>query len=224
VKIYSALYNTFQPLKSFYPGAEFIHAGPDTPLEAPGILVIWGGSDIHPALYHKENVASHVGGSPSIRDQAEAKLFAKAVEAGLVIFGVCRGAQLGCALSGGILVQDVSGHGHDHRMTTISGETIVTSSLHHQMMYPWDIPHRLLAWSSMPQSVIYVGLTEGEMEKWPKREYDGGEHVAPIEPEVVWFPQTKCLATQGHPEFMHPTTPYNLYMKKLLDEFAPRGN
>lgn len=213
----------FEPLKSFYPEAEFVQVGPDSELEAPGILVIWGGSDIHPAMYHRENVASHVSNTPSFRDQAEAKLFAKAVKAGVVIFGVCRGAQLGCALSGGILVQDATGHGAAHRMTTNQGEVMLTSSLHHQMMYPWDVPHQLLAWSSVPQSTVYDGLTEEEMEKWPKREYDGsGSTPAPIEPEVVWFPQTKCLAVQGHPEFMQATTPYNQYMKRLLDDFNPR--
>src|SRR3990167_1427424 len=108
------------PFDELYPEAEVIRdykfSGEFKP---PGILVLWGGEDIHPSFYNRPNVCSYVGFSPSMRDQIEAKLFARAVEAGLTVVGVCRGAQLGCALSGGILVQNITGHVSSHRMTTI---------------------------------------------------------------------------------------------------------
>ncbi len=161
-------------------------------------------------------MATYAGVSLSARDQAEAKLFAKAVDAGLVILGVCRGAQLGCALSGGILIQDVSGHGIDHMVTTIDGRSFRSSSLHHQMMYPWDVEHELIAWCNYPKSEDYVGLTDIEMEKWPTQQYDTKD--LPIEPEIVWFPKTKCLGIQGHPEMMDSDCIFNQYLQNLVKE------
>ena len=185
-------------------------------LEGPGALIIWGGSDIHPSLYLRENVATYTGNTLSARDQAEAKLFSKAVDAGLLILGVCRGAQLGCALSGGILIQDVHGHNNDHLVTTIDGKSFPSSSIHHQMMYPWQVPHELIAWTNYPRSDRYVGLTDQELELWPTREF--GQRQLPIEPEIVWFPATKCLGIQGHPEMMELHCGFNTYLKELVHQ------
>lgn len=185
----------------------------------PGILILWGGGDIHPSLYGRKNQGSFVGNFPSLRDQTEAKLFAQAVKANIPILGVCRGAQLGCAMSGGILVQHVEGHGMSHRITTVNGESFVSSSLHHQMMYPWAIEHKLLAWSTTPRSADYVGLSDEEWSKWPKRMYDELKQEDIVEPEFVFFPKTKCLGVQGHPEMMSPSCPHNQFMKKMIDEY-----
>ena len=190
--------------------------GADDELKDPGALIIWGGGDIHPSLYLRDNVATYTGETLSLRDQAEAKLFSKAVEAGLVILGVCRGAQLGCALAGGILVQNVSGHTHDHRVTTTEGRVFPSSSIHHQMMYPWKLEHELIAWTSYPRSGYYEGLTDKELEEWPTHKY--GERNLPIEPEIVWFPITKCLAIQGHPEMMPLNCTFNQYINELVQK------
>lgn len=221
MKIYSALYNGFRPLRTFYPEAERVILQGDDEFSGAGILILWGGSDIHPSIYNRPNIASFVGNAPSYRDQAEMKLFVKAVAAGIPIVGVCRGAQLACAMLGGILVQDVSGHGYgEHRITTSTGEVVVSSTVHHQMMYPWLIEHELLAWSTIPRSTLYEGLTDEELAKWPTKEYDAGSseaHIGVIEPEIVWFPQAKCLAIQGHPEYQDASTPFNQYIKRQLD-------
>jgi putative glutamine amidotransferase len=219
VKLYSALYNDFHPFDSFYPSAEKVVVKADAKLEAPGILIIWGGSDIHPALYNRPNTDSYVSLTPSPRDQAEAKLFAEAVRAGVFVVGVCRGAQLACALTGGILIQDVSGHSTGHRITTSDGQTLYSSSLHHQMMYPWEIPHELLAWSSTPKSVEYRGITDEELSRIPTREFEGSQGI--VEPEVVMFPTTRCLAIQGHPEYLDADHPFNLYVRSLLVSRIP---
>jgi len=216
MRLYSALYEEFYPFDLFLPEWKKIVVSPEDPLEGPGALIIWGGSDIHPSFYLRDNVHTFVGHAPSLRDQAEAKLFAKAVQAGLVILGVCRGAQLGCALSGGILIQNVSGHLNDHVITTIDDRSFPTSSIHHQMMYPWDIPHELIAWTNYPRSNTYEGLTDQELEKIPTHQY--GKNQLPIEPEIIWFSQTKCLGIQGHPEMMNSDCYFNQYIKQLVLE------
>ncbi len=191
--------------------------GPSDDLTGPGALIIWGGSDIHPSYYLRDNVHTYASAWPSERDQAEAKLFAKAVDAGLVILGVCRGAQLGCALTGGILVQHVSGHEHgNHLIATVDDKKLSTSSIHHQMMYPWKVKHELIAWSDYPKSHVYEGLTDEEMELWPTKRL--GDKNLPVEPEIVWFPETKCLAIQGHPEMMDSDCMFNRYIEELVRE------
>ena len=174
-------------------------------LDGPGVLVIWGGEDIHPDWYGRENVASHVPIFPSRRDVLEAALFKGAVDRGIPIVGVCRGAQLGCALSGGFLIQDVTGHGTDHMITDKFGDTYMTSSIHHQMMYPYDIKHEVIAWAD-PRSKHYVGLDKGyELES---------------EPEIVWFPESRCLAIQGHPEYERGDSPLNLHVQQYMDQYV----
>ena len=215
MKIYSALYDEFYPFAEMFPEWKCIQVGPEDSIEGPGILVIWGGGDIHPSLYLRDNVNSYVGPQLSQRDQAEAKLFLKALNAGVTVVGVCRGAQIGCALTGGILIQNVSGHENTHLITTIDGKTFASSSLHHQMMYPWGVDHDLIAWTNYPKSHIYEGITDTELEKWPK---DKVNEKLLIEPEIVWFPTTKCLALQGHPEMMQIDCLYNQYIKTLISE------
>ena len=220
MKLYSALYDEFYPFDQFLPEWTRECVNPDSKLDSSGALIIWGGSDIHPSLYLRDNVSTYAGHTLTLRDQAESKLFAKAVDAGLVVLGVCRGAQLGCALSGGILVQHVSGHTSDHRIVTIDGRAFHTSSIHHQMMYPWNIEHELLAWTDYPKSGVYEGLTDQELERWPVQRY--GEKELPIEPEIIWFPKTKCLAIQGHPEMMDYTCLFNRYIEELVREKCGR--
>ena len=175
----------------------------------PSILIIWGGEDIHPDWYGRPNIASHVTVFPSRRDVLEVNLFKQAVQLGIPIIGVCRGAQLGCALSGGILIQDVTGHVTDHQITDMWGDTYFTSSLHHQIMFPWDIEHELIAWSTVPRSKHYKGLSDEELIKGRI-----------LEPEIVWFPTTKCLAVQGHPEYEESESQLNQHVKKYIEHYV----
>lgn len=197
-----------------YPDYEKVEVNLEDEIDDKGILIIWGGADIHPSLYDRPNYASHVGEIIGHRDRIEVGLMARAIELGLPIIGVCRGAQLACAAAGGILIQDVSGHaGQPHYIETKDGKKLMTSSLHHQMMYPWSVSHELLAWSSPSRSKRYVGITEEEGEKIPKL------NDLPIEPEIVWFPGIKCLAIQGHPEFLHKDHEFNVYVKELCGNY-----
>lgn len=207
--IYSALFPDFYPFRHWYPDAKFVQLKHgQLPQSNEGFLIIWGGGDIHPIWYNRANVASHVYENPSMRDEQEVRMASRAIEIGLPILGVCRGAQLGCAMAGGILIQDVTGHGGSHLVKTKDGKSLVTSSLHHQMMYPQNTKHELLAWSAPSRSDRYIGLTEKELSQ------------TEIEPEVVWFPEIKCLAIQGHPEFMDHDCEFNLYVHNLMDTYG----
>ena len=174
-------------------------------------LVIWGGADISTGLYDEDGGKwTHANRDLSARDKKEVDACKAAIAQGIPIIGVCRGAQLLCALAGGKLIQHVEGHnGGDHAITTSDGREMRTSSVHHQMMYPYAVKHELLAWSKTPRSYLYCFNNKDE----PKR------HLEHPEAEVVWFPEIKGLAIQGHPEFMREDEEFVSYCMELVRKY-----
>lgn len=165
-------------------------------LDKDAILVVWGGADIHPSLYKKgRSHYSEAATAPTKRDILEWECMQLAVKQGNPIIGVCRGAQMLCALAGGHLIQHIEGHGwNEHEVTTKDGRRLYTNSIHHQMMYPFDVEHDLVAWTSQPLSDVYM-------------DEDVNRKDITKEPELVVFPQLKGVAVQWHPEGMHIATP-----------------
>lgn len=177
-------------------------------LKKGDVVLFGGGEDISPTLYNQK--PSRYSGSGKIisnRDAHEVEIFKLAVAADVPILGICRGAQLVCALSGGSLYQHVNAHaGKDHDMTTSEGTVLNVCSVHHQMMNPFGTQHELLGWSSEVLSNVH--LIEEE------------ENVpVEIEPEVVFFKDTKALAIQYHPEFMAANDEAVEYARKLVSTY-----
>lgn len=164
-------------------------------------LVIWGGEDISPSLYNEEPNGAHAGKHLSARDVVEVSVCKAAIKKGIPIIGVCRGAQLVCALAGGKLYQHVTGHMGNHRIVTKDGVEYITSSIHHQML---DL--RAMA----KEEYDLIAWTKIKLSKEVEDE---------IEPEIVYFPKIKALAIQGHPEFMHPECDFVAYTQKLVAEY-----
>lgn len=172
-------------------------------------LVIWGGADISPCIYGQKAAKwCGAGDEMSMRDAVEVAVVAEAIKQGVPIIGVCRGAQLVCAMAGGKLVQHVNHHSGDHLITTKDGMKLVTNSYHHQMMYPFDVKHDLIAWTTDNRATIYMGET-GEMDEMNDK----------VEPEVVYFPEIKALGIQGHPEFLDPEDEFVMYSNQLVREY-----
>ena len=174
------------------------------------VILFRGGEDIHPSLYGEERVS--MSGAPKLissRDAFEASVFKYAVSKGIPMLGICRGSQFLCAMSGGKLVQDVTGHGQTHEIMSDKGELYMATSTHHQMMFPWmhGVKHKLIAWSVPKLSQFYVFNP-----RETKREIFA-------EPEIIFFPQTKALAIQGHPEYKAQDYPYTVYCNQLVKEY-----
>jgi hypothetical protein len=162
-------------------------------MEDADLVVFTGGEDISPALYGKQ--ANRSTWFSSRRDTFEVAEFEKARKLDKKLIGICRGAQLFCALAGGILVQDQR-HPFIHPMLTKDGREVLTSSMHHQRMYPWGGKKPrfvLLAWAPAGYSPYSHGESKTDNMKDDKPE-----------PEVVLFPDIKGLAIQGHPEMAYP--------------------
>lgn len=218
MKIYSGLYKDFHPFDLFYPEAECIVASnPEDLTDKDGWLVIHGGSDIHPSFYNRVKDGTYCDLEPSKQDLQEWALIQRAIELGLPILGICRGAQMGCAAAGGILIQDVNGHHGNHFIRTIENHQIISNSIHHQMMFPWKVNHELIAWAEPYKSGLnkksYRGLNDDEFE------YLMGVADEKREPEIVWFPDIKCLAIQGHPEMLSEKVALNKYLHHLMEKY-----
>ena len=90
-------------------GAEAVALPPGAPLPSAldGIdgVVLKGGQDIDPALYHEENTASVQ--CDRAEDERELMVLRYAVFRRIPVLGVCRGMQLMNVFFGGTLIQDV---------------------------------------------------------------------------------------------------------------------
>jgi gamma-glutamyl-gamma-aminobutyrate hydrolase PuuD len=201
MRLVSAYYSGNDPFAIF---GEVVAAVNPKKLQKGDVLILWGGEDISPAIYGQHVVHARAGHQPSARDVVETNLFNRAVELGIPIIGVCRGAQLACALSGGSLYQHIAGgHHQDHKVETKDGHTFTTSSCHHQALNLDNVNHELLAWDKDRETTVF---TDKEVKQ-------------AIIPEVVYLKETKTFAIQGHPEWMTPTTPF---VKWCADEIKRR--
>ena len=206
--IYSAVYNGgCFPFEGLAEEVSFA----TTPEELKGFnsaLVLWGGADISPSIYgHAKGARTYA--SPQ-RDNLEVELVHKAIELGIPIIGVCRGAQLLCAMAGGYLIQHTTGHaGIGHPIETSKGEIIQVNSIHHQMMFvPEEVDHEVLAWSAENRSQVYLYGPDLDHEP-PEKEL-----------EFVYFPKIKGYAIQWHPEAMSPNSRATKY---ILEELYGHG-
>jgi GMP synthase-like glutamine amidotransferase len=176
------------------------------------LVVFGGGQDVHPELYGHKDVGSYVDKYPGHRDEFERVVFSKAISSNIPMFGICRGAQLVCALSGGKLIQDVTNHGGgQHAIQTEDGRQLLITSTHHQMMYPYGTEHELVAWAKR-RSRHYT--------------WDGKDQIPEDfkEPEVVYFKQTNALGMQGHPEYYDDVMdPAVVYTRELVNKYLLNG-
>lgn len=182
----------------------------------PDIVLFGGGLDINPKIYHHENVASGCDG-PEIcrRDLYERTIWQTIKKLGIPSLGICRGAQLTCALSGGALYQDVSGHTSTHDIMFEDGSVMPITSTHHQMMLPFLTKHKVIAWSAERRSHRYLIDVKSKEAK---------EHKQPLtEPEIVFFPDTKALAVQGHPEYWDARNATVRKIRQIVNEFLLNG-
>lgn len=211
MKLYSAYYSGGYPFEQLSFIDETITITEPDEITEEGVLVLWGGEDISPAIYNKPR-SQHTGARDvlSRRDLMEVALAKRAIERGMPIIGVCRGAQMLCGLAGGHLIQHVRHHGGRHTVTTFDGKKIQTNSIHHQMMYPFNVKHELRAWLPHPLSDIHVDVQDNG------DEFDRKDMA--VEPECVYFPEIKGHAVQWHPEMMQPNSEANAWFLNTLEK------
>lgn len=208
MKIGSVYYNDPYFAKNF--GHEHVIIKQPEDVKNCDLVVLWGGEDISPSFYNQDSIIKPH--KPSSRDEHERDIY-ELCKGKIPLLGVCRGAQLMCALGGGSLWQHVYNHnGRDHFIKMKDGRLLRTNSIHHQMMKPIH-GMEVLGWA-VENSKTDRGLS-------PKKY--GAENQAVIddsvEPELVYFPGVG-VGVQGHPEYTQPNSPITYITKELLQKYC----
>lgn len=179
-------------------------------IEDAQVVLFTGGCDVDPSSYGKKRHPSVY--SSLRRDKEEIEAFRKMRKDQLAM-GTCRGMQLLNILNGGNLVQDCCGHtGTNHKITN-GVDTYISNSLHHQMVYPYDLPEE-------DYTILYKSYCVGDC-------YEGDGIDPEVirekgEPEVIVFHKKDmpvCLGVQGHPEMM-PDSPFAKMIDKLIQSYV----
>lgn len=186
-------------------------SSPVMSIEESDLILFEGGADVNPSVYsQKKNPKTYFDDN---RDKNDIYFFKKAIELNKPMAGVCRGAQFLTAMQqNGCLIQHVEGHAvfSPHEILFSDGSYALATSTHHQMMWPFDVPkYELIAWASRRISDVY----EFQSHTDTVSSLPGGR-----EPEIVYYPNTKCLAIQPHPEMMSKQSQLVLKLNDILKE------
>ena len=156
-------------------------------LPVVNLVVFTGGSDVSPYIYGEEPCGA-VGCDP-VRDEFEKSVY-EAHVGRVPMIGICRGGQLLNVLNGGKMIQ--------HLGETISGDVEddvgrIMRVDHHQGMVADIYTSNLLS--------FYREIEDDDL--WP--DY------------AIWYPETKSLCFQPHPEWGHKGT--EDYFFELVSEY-----
>lgn len=120
-------------------------------------------------------------------------------------------------MNNGKLIQDVRGHAisHTHSIYESSASKYYEiTSTHHQMQYPFDIPSQ--NWDTLFSTPYYISSRfEGDGIRTPE-----------YEPEIVLYHTPKlpkCLAIQGHPEYMRKESPIVIRLNEIINDLLKKN-
>lgn len=167
-----------------------------------------GGSDVTPAFYGQGKHPRTY--SYESRDKLEEKIFNACIRMDKPMSGICRGGQFLNVMSGGEMFQDVDGHTRTHEANDLeTGITTVVTSTHHQMFKPSNKATILLV-AQEATFKEYCNEEGGVVREGIQKFWD--------DVEACYYPHTKSLCFQPHPEFASQACQdlYFGYIKKHL--------
>ena len=154
------------------------------------VVMFNGGADIDPSIYGEKNT-----GESSVSEQHDLwdlNNYERAKTNGLPCSGICRGAQLLWALSGGKICQNIiKRHCHIH---ALDGLWFLTNSLHHQGIILTD--------GKPPDGIEVLATHEGVVEAFYGTNKDG----------------LVVLGVQGHPEMCDWWHPLHKFFYDKVEE------
>lgn len=156
-----------------------------------------GGEDVSPSLYG-EPPHPRTFFNPD-RDEKEQKIFNQARELGIPMAGICRGGQFLNVMNGGSMWQDVDNHTGAHlaRVNGYIGDVYV-SSTHHQMMRPSKTNDHIVLMAANLSRKKECMMDAGHPTVVSRII---GSHNKEDDVESVFYPDTRTLCFQPHPEF-----------------------
>ena len=174
------------------------------------LIVFTGGEDVSP-MYYNENKGSKTFNN-EVRDRLAFDIYNRYLYTPKL--GICRGSQALTVFNGGKLIQHVEGHTQSHLCDMFMGGELLDfeiSSTHHQMMFPYNLDknkYEIIAWSKKYMSNVYLNGNDEQISLPEKF----------LEPEIVYFKNTKSLAIQGHPEFNSVNNRTKSIIYDLIDQ------
>lgn len=171
-------------------------------IDLADIVCFIGGDDVDPPMYGQvKNKHAHVHSS-LYADKRDLSVWNMTPKDTTKV-GICRGGQFLHVMNGGTLYQDVDNHHASHKVydTVWKKELVVTSS-HHQMMKKGEAG-----------DIFTFAEKQGE-----RFQGEYGDIEAPdVEPEGIWYDNTRSLCLQFHPEWVGKDTPERNYFLNLID-------
>ncbi len=175
------------------------------------IVVTDGIGDISPEFY-SEIVGKFTQYNYNV-DNVDYNIMYTGRNRGAFVLGFEKGAHMLTAMSGGTMIQHVENHKSAHTIEIPKfGINLQSPSDHHQMMYPYELAdhqYELLAHSRYFRSETYLNgrNEEKELDK------------TFLEPEIVYYANTKGLAIQGHPMKAGTNGGYKSVVRDLIMEY-----
>lgn len=186
--------------RAFAPMFSRSHCSRAKTIEEADLVVFTGGEDVNPALYHEEPHKTTT--FSKARDSADTAAYLRCLEAGIPMFGVCRGAQFLHVMNGGKLYQHVDEHTGAHPMFDVDKRRTIdkVSSVHHQMCI-----------QNVKGGMKILATSAKSRERWHNpTKLDKGPNP---DVEAFFYRETGCLGVQGHPEYGG----YHAFTKWCLD-------
>lgn len=118
-------------------------------------------------------------------------------------------------MNGGRLVQHCTKHGifGTHPIWILQNRMVYEiTSTHHQMQYPYNLPSKDYTLVAISKSFLSLNY-EGDLINSNSIRFNG-------EPEIVIYHKEnmpKCIAIQGHPEYMRKESPIVEYLNNLIN-------
>lgn len=179
-------------------------------IEDADIVIFTGGEDVDPSLYGAQ--CHETTYFNKARDEYEISMFKKIRDDQFVI-GICRGSQFLCVMNGGKLVQDVTDHAlfETHEIYNDKGIQYEITSTHHQMQYPFELDKKdydILYYTHRSRKFSGDGIDRSLIDR---------------DVEIVIYHKKglpKCLAIQGHPEYMRHESPVVVMINNLVNDYV----
>lgn len=183
-------------------------------LEDADIVVFTGGEDVDPSLYGEKK---HETTYSNIERDLEEKAIFEKIKTNQLVVSICRGSQLMCVLNGGKLVQNCTNHAiwGTHAIVCFEvpeNEVYEITSTHHQMQYPYNLDNKDYTIKAISYNVRSDKYEGGGIDPFDLRNMG--------EPEIVIYHKEnmpRCIAIQGHPEYMRKEAPVVTYLNKLIN-------
>jgi putative glutamine amidotransferase len=161
-------------------------------------LLLAGGHDVDPALFHEPRHPTFVASEPG-RDTYELALLRQAAGADLPVFAICRGIQILNVAHGGTLIQDIA----DTQPSALRHTSATPSSpaVHEVVLAEGSLLQRLMTAGGHPPSHLHVSSRHHQAVGRLGRALAVSATAPDGIIEAIEMPSQRfCLGVQWHPE------------------------